>query len=173
LQKKLFSVRRITMNSELRIGTGYDVHRLVTGRQLWLGGINIPFEKECLAHSDGDVLLHAICDALLGALALGDLGAHFPDSDRQYKNISSLILLEKTFRMISEKGYKIINIDATIVLQQPRISPYITGMRKNIAQTVKTGIENISVKSTTTEGLGFTGTGDGIAAQAVVLLGRK
>ena len=160
------------MNANYRIGTGYDVHRLVEGRELWLGGVHIPFEKGCLAHSDGDVLLHALCDALLGALALGDIGSHFPDTDTRYKNISSLILLEKTFRLIARKNYRVINIDTTIILQTPKVISFVAEMRKNMALVLQTGIENISVKSTTTEKLGFIGREEGVASQAVVLLSK-
>ena len=158
------------MKSDIKIGTGYDVHRLAVGRPLWLGGGKIPFNKGCVAHSDGDVLIHAMIDALLGALALGDIGTHFPDSDQQYKDISSLLLLQKTMTLIRQQGFVLGNLDATLVLQQPKVSPYIDQMRSAIAQTLETNRESISIKATTTEGLGFTGTGEGVAAHAVVLL---
>ncbi len=154
----------------VRIGTGYDAHRLVKGLPLWLGGVNIPHEKGCLAHSDGDVLIHALIDALLGALALGDIGQHFPDTDLKYKNISSIVLLQETWKLIKQKQFTIINADATIILQEPKISPFVASMRRIIASTLETGIDNISVKATTTEGLGFTGKKEGIAATVVVLL---
>lgn len=158
------------MNDIFRIGTGYDVHRLVAGKPLWLGGVNIPFKKGCLAHSDGDVLLHAISDALLGALALGDIGKHFPDSDSRYENISSVVLLQYVWEMVKKAGCRLGNLDATLIMQEPKISVYIDEMRKVIAGVLKTRLENVSIKATTTEGLDFTGKGEGIAAQAVVLL---
>ena len=153
-----------------RIGHGYDVHRLVPERNLILGGVVIPFERGLLGHSDADVLLHAICDALLGALALGDIGMHFPDSDTQYAGIDSRLLLLKTANLIREKGWQIGNIDATVIAQAPRISPYIEEMRKNIAATLELPVDTVSVKATTEENLGFTGQGLGIAAHAVCLL---
>ena len=153
-----------------RIGHGYDVHQLVPDRSLILGGVTIPFEKGLLGHSDADVLLHAICDSLLGALALGDIGKHFPDNDVQYKNIDSRILLSRTADLIREKGWQISNIDATIVAQSPRLSPHISKMRKNIAQTLNLSPDEVNVKATTEEHLGFTGEGLGIAAHAVCLL---
>lgn len=158
------------MQADYRIGTGYDVHRLAEGRTLRLGGVQIPFAKGCLAHSDGDVLLHAVCDALLGALALGDIGGHFPDNDPQYKNISSIILLERVYDLVLQKGFRLVNMDATILLQEPKITPYIADMRNQIAQTLDVEIEAVSIKATTTEGLGFIGNGEGVAAQAVVML---
>lgn len=157
----------------MRVGLGYDVHQLVLGRQLILGGIHIPFERGLLGHSDADVLCHAIGDALLGAAALGDLGKHFPDSDRQYAGISSLLLLEKIFQLIDQKNYAIVNIDAVVVAERPRLAPYIDQMRLNIAQALHLPIDSVSVKATTTEGLGFTGTGAGIASYAVVSLAQK
>ncbi len=153
-----------------RIGIGYDVHRLAKGDKLILGGVHIPYEKGTLGHSDADVLLHAICDALLGALALGDIGLHFPDSDIQWKNVSSLLLLDKVNKMISEKGFRIANIDSTVILQQPKIASYTLQMRKNIAKILNIEIDNISIKATTTEGLGFVGNGEGISAQAICIL---
>ena len=155
-----------------RIGHGYDVHRLVPDRALILGGVTIPYEKGLLGHSDADVLLHAICDSLLGALALGDIGKHFPDTDPQYANIDSRILLLHTAKLIREKGWQIGNIDATVVAQAPRLSPYIQEMRENIAAVLNLSLDAISVKATTEEHLGFTGEGHGIAAHAVCLLFR-
>ena len=156
----------------VRIGHGYDVHRLVPQRALVLGGVTVPFEKGLLGHSDADVLLHAICDALLGALALGDIGKHFPDSDDRFKDIDSRVLLSKTVELIREKGWQIGNIDATVVAQVPRLSPYIEEMRKNIATVLNIPLDTVSVKATTEEHLGFTGHGLGIAAHAVCLLFR-
>ncbi|MBM7615334.1 2-C-methyl-D-erythritol 2,4-cyclodiphosphate synthase [Alkaliphilus hydrothermalis] len=150
-----------------RVGMGYDVHRLVKERKLILGGVEIPFEKGLLGHSDADVLLHAIKDALLGAAGLGDIGKHFPDTDENYKGADSLKLLEVVVEMLEEKGYKVINIDATIIAERPKMAPHILQMRENIARVVKTSIDDINVKATTTEGLGFTGKGKGIAAQVV------
>ena len=156
-----------------RIGHGYDVHRLVPGRKLILGGVEIPYEKGLLGHSDADVLLHAICDALLGAAALRDIGRHFPDSDDKYAGISSMKLLKRVCEMISEKGYKVGNIDATVIAQAPKLAPYIEEMICNIAEC--TGVENdcVNVKATTEERLGFTGSGDGISAHAVCLITSK
>ena len=156
----------------LRIGHGYDVHRLVPDRPLVIGGVTIPYEKGLLGHSDADVLLHAICDALLGALALGDIGKHFPDSDPAYKNIDSRILLSHTAALIREKGWQIGNIDATVVAQAPRLSPYILKMRETVAAALDIELDAISIKATTEEHLGFTGEGLGIAAHAVCLLFR-
>lgn len=155
-----------------RIGHGYDVHRLVTERDLILGGVTVPFEKGLLGHSDADVLLHAVCDALLGALALGDIGKHFPDSDPQYAGIDSRLLLSRTAELIREKGWQIGNVDATVVAQAPRLSPYIQEMRENIATVLDLPLDTINVKATTEEHLGFTGEGLGIAAHAVCLLFR-
>lgn len=153
-----------------RIGNGYDVHRLVEGRKLILGGVDIPYSKGLEGHSDADALLHALCDALLGACGLGDLGHHFPDTDDQWKDISSLVLLGKVKEAITEKGFKVMNADATIVAQKPKLAPYIPGMRKNIAETLGCDVEQINVKATTTEKLGFAGRGEGVAAYAVVLV---
>jgi 2-C-methyl-D-erythritol 2,4-cyclodiphosphate synthase len=153
-----------------RIGQGYDVHRLVDGRRMVLGGVEIPFEKGILGHSDADVLLHAICDAMLGALALGDIGKHFPDTDPQFKNISSITLLSKVNQLVVSRNYRTVNIDATIVLQRPKIAPYVDDMRKNISQAIGISVDDISIKATTSEGMGFTGTGEGIVAFAAVLL---
>lgn len=154
----------------MRIGMGYDVHRLVENRDLIIGGVSIPCEKGLLGHSDADVLLHAIMDALLGAAAMGDIGKHFPDTDPAYRGISSLVLLEKVGRMLTEKGFLIENIDATIIAQAPKMRPYIDGMRENIARVLEMDVDHINVKATTEEGLGFTGTGEGISSQAVCML---
>lgn len=154
----------------MRIGHGYDVHRLVPERALFLGGVKIDCELGLLGHSDADVLLHAVCDSLLGAAALGDIGKHFPDTDESYKNISSVKLLERTYGMVKDKGYTVENIDATILAQKPKLSPYIEYMRKNIADALSLDIDAVSVKATTEEGLGFTGEKLGIAAHAVCLL---
>ncbi len=154
----------------MRIGMGYDVHRLVEGRDLIMGGVKIPYEKGLLGHSDADVLLHAISDALLGAAALGDIGKHFPDTDSAYKGISSLLLLEKVGQLLEEKGYLIENIDATIIAQAPKMRPYIDTMRENIARALQISAEQVNVKATTEEGLGFTGTGEGISSQAICML---
>ena len=154
----------------MRVGMGYDVHRLTEGRDLIIGGVKIPYEKGLLGHSDADVLLHAISDALLGAAALGDIGKHFPDTDPAYKGISSLLLLEKVGDLIDQKNYIVENIDATIIAQAPKMRPYIDTMRENIANALKLDISQVSVKATTEEGLGFTGMGEGISAQAICLL---
>ncbi len=151
---------------------GYDVHRLVEDRDLIIGGVKIPYEKGLLGHSDADVLLHAIMDALLGAAALGDIGKHFPDTDPAYENADSLVLLQRCFSLIEEKGYKISNIDATVIAQKPKLAPYIDAMRENIARACDTPVDNVSVKATTEEGLGFTGAMEGISAHAVVLIQR-
>lgn len=154
----------------MRIGMGYDVHRLVEGRDLIMGGVKIPYEKGLLGHSDADVLLHAISDALLGAAALGDIGKHFPDSDPQYKGISSLLLLGKVGALLEENLYFIENIDATIIAQAPKMRPHIDKMRENIAEVLHLDVSQVNVKATTEEGLGFTGSGEGISAQAICLL---
>jgi 2-C-methyl-D-erythritol 2,4-cyclodiphosphate synthase len=154
----------------IRIGQGIDFHRLEKGLELWLGGINIPSEKGCVAHSDGDVLLHAICDALLGAAGLKDIGYHFPDSSEEFKNIDSKIILKKSYNLIREKGFSIINIDSTVCLESPGISPFNQEMRNVISSIVDTNPDNIAIKATTTEKLGFTGREEGIVAIAVVLL---
>ncbi|MEL7656662.1 MAG: 2-C-methyl-D-erythritol 4-phosphate cytidylyltransferase [Bacillota bacterium] len=158
---------------ELRIGTGYDVHKLVRGRKLILGGVEIPFERGLLGHSDADVLIHAIMDALLGAAAMGDIGRHFPDTDESYRGISSLLLLKRVKELIHEKGYDIGNIDSTVVAQRPKISPYITEMTFKIAEVLDLAEDQISIKGTTTEKLGFCGREEGIAAQASVLIKRR
>ena len=156
----------------MRIGEGYDVHRLVEERKLILGGVEIPYEKGLLGHSDADALLHALMDAMLGALALGDIGKHFPDTDERYKGIDSRELLRHTAKLIAEKGWQLGNADMTIIAQAPKMAPHIQTMRENIAADLNTDIDNISVKATTEEKLGFTGSGEGIAARAVVLLKR-
>jgi 2-C-methyl-D-erythritol 2,4-cyclodiphosphate synthase len=154
----------------MRIGMGYDVHRLVEGRDLIMGGVKIPYELGLLGHSDADVLLHAISDALLGAAALGDIGKHFPDTDPAYKGISSLILLEHVGKLLEENMFYIENIDATIIAQAPKMRPHIDKMRENIARALCINIDQVNVKATTEEGLGFTGEGKGISAQAICML---
>ena len=154
----------------MRIGTGYDVHRLAEDRKLILGGVEIPYEKGLLGHSDADVLLHAIMDALLGAAALGDIGKHFPDTDEVYRGASSLKLLERVGELVEEELYVIGNIDATVIAQRPKLAPYIEQMRDNVAETLGIRKDQVNIKATTEEGLGFTGSGEGIAAQAVCLL---
>ena len=151
----------------MRVGMGYDVHRLTAGRKLILGGVEIPYGKGLLGHSDADVLLHAVMDALLGAAALGDIGQHFPDTDPEYEGVSSIRLLEHVGRLLDEKGYVIENIDATVVAQRPKMRPYIEQMRENIATALRIETDQVNVKATTEEGLGFTGTGEGISSQAV------
>ena len=157
----------------MRVGTGYDVHRFSENRKLILGGVEVPFEKGLLGHSDADVLTHAVMDALLGAAALGDIGLHFPDNDPQYEGISSLILLSKVGEILSENGYEIGNIDATIVCQKPKLKDYRPKMAENIANTLHLPVNAVSVKATTEEGLGFTGAMEGIAVQAVCLIEEK
>jgi len=154
----------------MRIGQGYDVHRLVEGRKLILGGVEIPYEKGLLGHSDADVLLHAVMDALLGAAALGDIGQHFPDSDERYKGISSVELLKEVGKILQENGYLIENIDSTVIAQRPKLLPYRPQMAKNIADALGIEPDQVSVKATTEEGLGFTGQGQGISSQAICLL---
>ncbi len=154
----------------MRIGFGYDVHRLVDGRRLLLGGVEVPFAKGLLGHSDADVLIHALIDALLGAAALGDIGKHFPPDDPQYKDISSLALLERVRELIKEKGYTISNIDSTVVCEEPRLSAHIEEMRGNLSRALEIDTDKVSIKATTEEGLGITGSGEGISAYAVTLL---
>lgn len=154
----------------MRIGTGYDVHKLVEGRKLIIGGVEIPYEKGLLGHSDADVLVHAIMDALLGAAALGDIGKHFPDKDPKYKGADSLMLMREVRRILDENGYGIGNVDATIIAQAPKMSPHIEEMRKKIAEALGIDVSQVSVKATTEERLGFTGRGEGISAQAVALI---
>jgi 2-C-methyl-D-erythritol 2,4-cyclodiphosphate synthase len=158
---------------KIRIGQGIDFHRLENSLDLWLGGVNIPSEKGCVAHSDGDVLLHALCDALLGAAGLNDIGHHFPDSDAEYKGIDSKILLKRTISLIREKGFRVINIDCTACLEKPRISPYIPEIKEVISHIAGVSPEDVSIKATTTEKLGFTGREEGIVALAVVLLEKN
>ncbi len=164
----IFLVRMEEMN--MRIGMGYDVHKLVEGRDLILGGEKIPYEKGLLGHSDADVLVHAVMDALLGAAALGDIGKHFPDTDPQYRGISSIKLLEHVGRLIEEELYVIGNIDATIIAQKPKMAPYIESMRRNVAEALHIELNQINIKATTEEGLGFTGSGAGISSQAIACL---
>lgn len=154
----------------MRVGLGYDVHKLVEGRDLILGGVQIPYEKGLLGHSDADVLLHAIMDALLGAAALGDIGKHFPDTDPKYKGISSIKLLEYVRELIDDELYVVGNVDATIIAQRPKMAPYIEQMRKNIADALAIEVSQVNIKATTEEGLGFTGSGEGISAQAIASL---
>lgn len=153
-----------------RIGHGIDFHQLVEGRDFWLGGVKIPFDKGALGHSDADVLLHAICDAILGAAALGDIGTHFPDTSQDFKDIDSKILLQKSKELLTQKGYKIINIDSTVCLELPKIKSYVPGMKKIISGILSISEDDISIKATTTEKMGFIGRGEGIAAHAVVLI---
>lgn len=154
----------------MRIGLGYDVHKLVEGRKLIIGGVDVPHETGLLGHSDADVLIHAIMDSILGALALGDIGKHFPDTDEKYKGADSIKLLEFVYNLIRDKGYMIGNVDSTIVAQNPKMSPHIEKMRNNISKALNTDISNINVKATTEEGLGFTGSKQGIASQSICLL---
>ena len=154
----------------MRIGTGYDVHKLAEGRKLIIGGVEIPYEKGLLGHSDADVLVHAVMDALLGAAALGDIGKHFPDSDPNYKGADSLMLMREVRRILSENGFEVGNVDATIIAQAPKMSPHIDTMRRNIADALGIDVSQVSVKATTEERLGFTGRGEGISAQAVALI---
>lgn len=154
----------------MRIGHGYDAHRFTSGKALILGGVSVPYELGLLAHSDGDVALHALCDALLGATGQGDIGQHFPDTSQQYANIDSRILLRKVFSLVKEKGCRVGNIDLTIIAQAPKLAPYISEMVINIAEDLETNVSNINVKATTTEGMGFAGRKEGIEAHAVVLL---
>lgn len=159
--------------TNLRIGHGYDVHRLTIGRRLVIGGVTIPYEKGLLGHSDADVLVHAISDALLGAAALGDIGKHFPDTDEAYKNADSLILLARVGDILRDAGYKPSNIDSTVIAQAPKLAPYVQSMRENIANALKIEPDAISVKATTEEHLGFTGNGEGISAHAVCIIEKS
>ena len=154
----------------MRIGIGYDVHRLIRGRKLVLGGVAIPFKKGLLGHSDADVLVHAVCDALLGAAGLGDIGLHFPDTDPEYKDVSSIKILAKTYKLVSGKKFKIMNLDSTIFAEAPKLSPYTEEMKKNIARTIEIEPECVNIKATTFEGLGMIGKGEGIGAMCVVLI---
>lgn len=154
----------------MRIGMGYDVHRLVEGRKLVLGGVTIPFEKGLLGHSDADVLVHAVCDALLGAAGLGDIGLHFPDTDSEYKDVASIKILAKTYELISAKGFTIMNLDSTIFADAPKLFPYRDAMQKNISRTIEIEQDRVNVKATTFEGLGMIGKGEGIGAMCVALI---
>ena len=156
--------------TKLRIGLGVDFHQLTEGRDFWLGGVLVPHHKGALGHSDADVLLHAICDAMLGAASLGDIGLHFPDTDNTYKNIDSKILLKRTLELITEKGYQLVNIDSTLCLQAPKIKPYVVQMQETIAGILNISTEEVSIKATTTEKLGFVGREEGVVAYATVLL---
>lgn len=158
---------------KVRIGQGIDFHRLEPGRDLWLGGVRIPSDLGCVAHSDGDVLIHAICDAILGAAGLRDIGYHFPDSDQKYKDIRSTVLLEHTMTLIQNAGFNVVNIDSTVCLEKPKIAPYAEKMRETISGILGIDHQEVSVKATTTEKMGFTGRGEGIVALAVVLLEKK
>ncbi len=153
-----------------RIGSGIDFHQLVEGRDLWIGGVKIDHPKGALGHSDADVLLHAICDALLGALALGDIGVHFPDTSMEFKNIDSKILLARTIELIGAKGYKVVNVDTTLTLEQPKIKPYVQQMQQTIANIIGVDVSDVSIKATTTETMGFVGREEGLVAYATVLL---
>ena len=153
-----------------RIGSGVDFHQMVEGRDLWIGGVKIPHHKGSLGHSDADVLLHAICDAMLGALGLGDIGMHFPDTSQEFKNIDSKILLKRSFDLIKSKGYKVVNVDSTLCLQAPKIAPFVPAMRETIAQILELQIEDVSIKATTPEKLGFVGREEGLQAFATALL---
>ena len=157
----------------MRIGFGYDVHKIVKDRKMIIGGVEIPFEKGLLGHSDADVLVHAIMDSILGALALGDIGKHFPDTDPKYKDISSIYLLSEVYKLMDEKGYKIGNIDGTIVAQRPKMAGYIDDMRKIVAKTLNMHIDDINIKATTTEWLGFVGKEEGISSYSVCILKKK
>ncbi len=156
-----------------RIGTGIDFHQLAEGRELWIGGVQIPHSKGAVGHSDADVLLHAICDALLGALSLGDIGKHFPDTDASLKNIDSKILLAKTYKLIASKNYKVVNVDTTICLEAPKVMPYADGMRKVIAAILEIELDDVSIKATTTEKMGFAGREEGLFANATILLKKN
>ncbi|WP_303920524.1 MULTISPECIES: 2-C-methyl-D-erythritol 2,4-cyclodiphosphate synthase [Draconibacterium] len=158
---------------DFRIGQGYDVHRLAEGETLWLGGILIPHSKGTVAHSDGDVLIHAICDAMLGALKLRDIGTHFPDTAAEFKNIDSKILLKKSYELVKQKGYEIVNIDSTVQAQQPKLKPHIPAMEQCMADVLEIDVDRVSVKATTTETLGFEGREEGMSVNAVVLLKRR
>ena len=158
---------------DFRIGFGVDFHQLVHERDLWIGGIKVPSDKGAMGHSDADVLLHAICDALLGALALGDIGQHFPNTDEKYRNIDSKILLKESFRLVQEKKYSVVNVDSTVCLEKPKIMKYADAMRATIASILQIEIDDVSIKATTTEKLGFIGREEGLAAYATVLLRKN
>lgn len=155
-----------------RIGFGIDFHQLVEGRKFWLGGVEIPHVKGALGHSDADVLLHAICDAMLGALALGDIGIHFPNTDNSLKDIDSKILLKKSYELINKEGYKIVNVDSSVCLELPKLKPHISAMQKIIAEILEVGVKDVSIKATTTEKMGFAGREEGLVAYATVLLAK-
>ena len=159
-----------SLGGKMRIGIGYDLHRLVEGRKLILGGVTIPFEKGLLGHSDADVLIHAVCDALLGAAGLGDIGLHFPDNDPNLKDISSMIILSKTYNLLKDKGFTVINLDSTIMAEEPKITPFRETIQKNIARTIEIEPECVNVKATTLETLGMVGKGEGIAALCIALI---
>lgn len=161
------------MNCDIRIGNGYDVHRLAPGLKLVLGGVEIPHTKGCVAHSDGDVIIHALCDALLGALALGDIGHHFPDTSAEFAGIDSKILLRRTYALVQEQGYSLVNADITLLLQAPKIAPYVMQMRQALAAVLEVPMDAVSVKATTTEKLGFTGREEGVEAYAAVLICKE
>jgi len=157
----------------MRSGIGYDIHRLVFGRKLILGGVDIPFEKGLLGHSDADVLIHALCDALLGAAALGDIGIHFPDTDMAYRGVSSMVLLDKTVQLVESRGFSVVNVDITVLAQAPKLSPFRNAMQENIAAVLHLAADCVNVKATTTEGLGAIGNGEGIAALCVAMINQK
>lgn len=161
------------MNLRHRVGQGIDFHRLEQGRELWLGGVHIASERGCVAHSDGDVLIHAICDALLGAAGMNDIGTYFPDTSDEFRGIDSKILLKRTVDMITEKGYRIVNIDSTICLEAPKISSYISAMRSTMSSIADISADALTVKATTTEKMGFTGRGEGVVAMAVCLISER
>lgn len=169
----MFLIPDLKQKSMIRIGNGYDVHLLADGLPFYLGGIKVEHTKGCVAHSDGDTLIHALCDAMLGALALGDIGKHFPDSSAEFKGIDSKILLARVNKLIHEQGYEIVNADCTILLQKPKVAPYIIPMRECLASILETTPDRVSVKATTTEGAGFVGREEAIAVYATVLLKRK
>jgi len=157
----------------MRIGSGVDFHQLVVGRDLWIGGVKIPHTKGALGHSDADVLLHAICDALLGSLGLGDIGFHFPDTSNEFKGIDSKILLKRTYELITKEGYEVVNLDTTLCLQAPKIKPYVPAMQQAIADILQIELRDVSIKATTTETMGFVGREEGLVAYATVLVKRK
>lgn len=163
-------VTNLVINAEMRVGFGYDVHALGEGLKLVLGGVEIPSDRGCIAHSDGDVAIHALCDALLGSIAAGDIGKHFPDTSNEFKGIDSKILLERTIGILQHEGYKVVNVDITIALERPKLSPHIDNMRSTLAAILGTNDDAVSIKATTTEKLGFTGRQEGVAAYAVALV---
>ena len=167
LKKAVASSQRGEECRPLRIGCGFDVHRLVKGRKLFLGGVEIPFSKGLQGHSDADVLLHALCDAMLGAVSAGDIGMHFPDNDQQFRDISSLLLLERTAEIVKKKGYQVGNVDITIIAEKPKVAPFLPAMKEKIAELLSLEVDNVNIKATTTEGLGFVGREEGIGALAV------